>query len=276
VGVELASEHALLGQFASNKGYSDLIDAAKRSEYPALAQFFKHGATESTGPVKQELQELVSTSDSDVATTAGDLLRLIGNNDLVIITDGTGEEDDGVDKTDSPQDPIEAETGFKALRQPESPSSDSSHGPDGQFEFSISGRIVKLDQAQHLVFGWASIVEVGGKPLVDTQGDVITPEQIESTAYEFVLKARAADTMHEEKKIGELVESVVFTREKQAAIVQSLAVQNIPATLDLGCVGWFIGFHVEDPAVWADISSGKLASFSIGGTGRREKIDVTA
>ena len=147
---------------------------------------------------------------------------------------------------------------------------------DGQFE--IEGDIVKVDKAQHLVFGWFSVVSIAGKPLVDTQGDVITPETLEASAYHFVLHARAAGAMHESDKdgevkgIGRLVESVVFTKEKQEAMLQSLKDQGIDAELNLGCDAWWGGFFVESTEVWDQVTSGHLKAFSIGGRGARRKV----
>ena len=146
-------------------------------------------------------------------------------------------------------------------------------------EFEIEGNIVKVDKVQHLVYGWASITEVGGKPLVDTQGDVITTDTLEEAANNFVLHARAAGEMHETKKdgdvykVGALVESVVFTKEKQQAILKSLKDQDIHADLDLGCVGWWIGFKISDDATWKKIVDGDLKAFSIGGKGKRAAIE---
>ena len=69
-----------------------------------------------------------------------------------------------------------------------------------------------------------------------------------------------------------MVESVVFTDEKVAAIVKSLTAQGIEASMDLGCVGWWVGFKVADKQTWDAIADGTLKAFSVGGRGKREKI----
>jgi len=121
--------------------------------------------------------------------------------------------------------------------------------------------ITKIDKDQQLVFGWVTITDIDHKPLVDTQGDLITPADMEKMAYAYVADVRHMGVMHEKVGGGELVESIVFTAEKQKAL-----------GIDLGRSGWWIGFHVTSPEVWARVKSGELAAFSIHGKGIRTKI----
>lgn len=122
----------------------------------------------------------------------------------------------------------------------------------------LEGRITKVDEDRQLVFGWFSVVEELGKAVVDSQGDVISEDELEKAAYDFVLDVRIAGEMHKNIGVGGLVESMVFTKEKQKAL-----------GIDLGKVGWFGGFRVTDQAVWGSIKAGKYPSFSIGGLGKR-------
>ncbi len=76
----------LLGQFASTRGYSDLIAAAKT---PALRKFFKNGSTSDVKACMSELRALAINSPKDVASTAmalESLMRRAGK--LAIITNG--------------------------------------------------------------------------------------------------------------------------------------------------------------------------------------------
>jgi hypothetical protein len=146
-------------------------------------------------------------------------------------------------------------------------------------EFTLEGEISKLDDERRLVFGWASIAEIGGKIVTDLQGDRITEDTLEQAAYDYVLNARVGGRMHEDddegeaRQIGTLVESIVFTKEKQKSMVKSLRVQGIEAELDLGCIAWWIGFRVQDDTVWQEVKDGKLKAFSVGGRGKREKME---
>lgn len=137
--------------------------------------------------------------------------------------------------------------------------------------FELIGKIVKADEEQRLVFGWFSIVEINGEPVIDSQGDRITPEVLENAAYNYVLTARVASELHETVGVGELVESIVFTNQKVQAIQQSLTDQNIPAAISIGCQGWWGGFRL-DADVFAKVKSGEYKEFSIGGRGKRMKI----
>lgn len=111
-----------------------------------------------------------------------------------------------------------------------------------------------------MVFGWFSVIEEGGRPVVDTQGDIIAEKELESAAYHFVINTRIAGEMHARKGVGQLIESIVFTKEKQALL-----------GADLGKVGWFGGFHISDAAVWEAIKAGKYTAFSWGGRARTEE-----
>ena len=124
-----------------------------------------------------------------------------------------------------------------------------------------SGAIVKLDQEQRVVYGWASVIEEDGALVVDSQGDVIDEATLVKAAHEFVIDFRTGKVMHNGKKTGDLVESVVFTADLQKAL-----------GIDLKKIGWFVGFKVRDDAAWEQVKSGKLKAFSIGGVGNRREM----
>ena len=132
---------------------------------------------------------------------------------------------------------------------------------DDPLDWSIPFTIAKADADQQLIFGWASIVEKDGALIIDKQGDAILPVDLEKAAYDFVLTARNHGDMHDTIGTGRLVESMVFTKDKQAAL-----------GIDLGKVGWWTGFKVDSPEVWAAHKRGDRPDFSIGGSGVREEI----
>lgn len=102
-----------------------------------------------------------------------------------------------------------------------------------------------------------------GETLVDWSEDIIDPATLENAAYQFVELYREGGEMHERGGCAVLVESVVFTPEKCAAL-------GIPeGTLP---VGWFIGFRVTDDDVWGKVKSGEYPMFSIEGTATRVKV----
>lgn len=129
--------------------------------------------------------------------------------------------------------------------------------------FTSSVEIAKVDEDEHLVFGWASIIEENAKPVVDDQGDIILPGELEKAAYHYVLNARVAGDVHKENtQVGRLVESMVFTKAKQQAL-----------GIDLGKTGWWVGFHIHDDNVWNLVKSGDYGSFSIGGRAVRTPVE---
>ncbi len=134
-------------------------------------------------------------------------------------------------------------------------------------EIKKNFEIVKKDEESHLVFGWASVAKTkDGRTLIDYQGDMIEPEELEKAAYNFVLNFRNTGEEHNPnlRKKGRLVESIVFTKEKQKAL-------GIPE--GLVHEGWFIGFHIEDPNTWDKVKKGNYMMFSIEGSGERTPVE---
>ncbi len=80
----------LLGQFASTKGYSDLIAAVEGEKYRALNEFFEHGVTGDVKTCRAELKKLADDpkTDADGATTANALRDLVDGLEVAIITNG--------------------------------------------------------------------------------------------------------------------------------------------------------------------------------------------
>lgn len=133
-------------------------------------------------------------------------------------------------------------------------------------EGTVKGQfaIKKADDERHLAFGFAYVSQdEDGNQTEDHSGDQLEPEELESAAYQFVELYREGGEMHERGGCAVLVESMVFTKEKQQAL-------GIPdGTLP---VGWWIGFKVTDEDVWSKVKSGEYKMLSIEGTARRVPI----
>lgn len=128
--------------------------------------------------------------------------------------------------------------------------------------WSLPLDIKKTDPDQQLIFGWASVVEKDGHAVIDKQGDIIPIAELENAAYEFTLNSRDHGDMHARKGMGKLVESMVFTKEKQVAL-----------GIDIGQVGWWVGFKVHDEDLWAAHKRGERPEFSIGGAAIPYEVD---
>jgi hypothetical protein len=122
-------------------------------------------------------------------------------------------------------------------------------------DWSLPLDIRKTDPDQQLVFGWASVVEKNGVLVVDKQNDVIPVSAMENAVYDFMLRSRDMGDMHLETGQGHIVESMMFTIEKQQTI-----------GIDLGMVGWWTGWKVTSAPLWKQIRAGARPEFSIGGT----------
>lgn len=124
--------------------------------------------------------------------------------------------------------------------------------------------ISKVDTDKHIVSGWASIAfTADGQQVVDSQGDVIDADDLETAAANYLLDARGVGSMHKQAGIGRPCSSIVFTPEVQKAL--GIAPGVLP-------VGWWLSIKVDDPDAWAGVKSGRYSGFSIGGSGNRQKV----
>ena len=122
---------------------------------------------------------------------------------------------------------------------------------------TLSGEfaVAKTDDDAQVVFGWASVSQkADGSDVWDSDNENVPPEDLELAAYDFVLNSREAGADHQGPSVGQLVESLVTTVEKQQAL--GLTGNELP-------VGWWVGYHIEDPSVWASVKSGDRLMFSI-------------
>lgn len=99
---------------------------------------------------------------------------------------------------------------------------------------------------------WRQILysEVYAPMVVDTHGDYMSAETIETMAHNFLKDGyqRNIDVMHDGNHVT-------------ACIVESyIAREGDP---DFTAGAWVVGIHVEDEALWADVVSGKLNGLSL-------------
>ena len=128
---------------------------------------------------------------------------------------------------------------------------------------NITGRfkIQKSDDEKRLAFGWAgAAANINGETVEDCYGDIIEIEELEQAAYAFVELYREGGEMHERGGCAVLVESIVFTPEKIAAM--GIPEGTVPT-------GWWIGFKVTDYYVSAKVTDGRYPMFSIEGSAVR-------
>jgi hypothetical protein len=130
-------------------------------------------------------------------------------------------------------------------------------------EWGAFFEVTKTNDDQNLVFGWANIVEKDGVIVTDSQGDQIDITELERAVYDYALFKREAGEMHQRTEgVGQMVESLVMTLEKQKAL--GIPEGSTP-------LGWFVGFKLADDA-FAKVKDGTYPMFSIGGLAMREEI----
>ena len=126
---------------------------------------------------------------------------------------------------------------------------------------NIEGKILKTDDEQRMVYGWASVVTEKGEAVIDRQGDVIEAGTLVKAVNEFMEHVRVGKAMHVGDQVGVVVHSLPITKE----IGDALGIQSDRE-------GWVVAYKVFDDTVWDMVKSGELAAFSIGGRAIKEEI----
>lgn len=117
--------------------------------------------------------------------------------------------------------------------------------------------IIKADKTKQNVYGVFLVPEKA-----DTDGDVISVEDVEKVAHGFIVEYRDIDEMHQKQAMdAEIVESFI-------AWVDNL--EYYGKVLKKGT--WAGAIHVTDEKVWAKIEKGEYRGFSVRISGRREPI----
>jgi hypothetical protein len=125
-------------------------------------------------------------------------------------------------------------------------------------------QIARLDNDRQIVFGWASVAFTkSGAQVIDSHHSMIDTEDLETAAYLFTLQFRELNECHGPGTCGQLVESFMVTPEKLE--MMGLAKDALPT-------GWWVGFYVEDDAVWNKVKMGELPMFSIEGMAIEEAV----
>jgi len=114
--------------------------------------------------------------------------------------------------------------------------------------------------------------------IIDSDNDWITPDEIEKTAYRYMESSRVVCFRHKSIARATVVSSFVVPypspRERELAILgKDHTAWEYPYGQDIVHSGaWILGVRLSDD-LWRDHLAGNLNSFSIGGTGTRNKVD---
>lgn len=130
---------------------------------------------------------------------------------------------------------------------------------------AAEAKVLKMDDEQRLVYGWAYVSTEDGKLLVDTQGDSIEPIEMEKMATEFMANSRNAKVMHKGETVGQFIHSFPLTNE-------------IMKAFGIYCdrEGWIVSMRPQTDEVWEAYKRGDYTGFSIGGkAGEWEEYDAS-
>lgn len=134
-------------------------------------------------------------------------------------------------------------------------------GDDMEQTFVKTADVIKVDGERRIAWGWASVSTLKGETVIDRQGDVISPVEMEKMADSFMASARTAKAMHDGEGVGEVLHSLPLTK----ALADALGIQTDRE-------GWIIGMKIHDDKTWGMFKSGALAAFSIGGKAKRKVV----
>lgn len=131
-------------------------------------------------------------------------------------------------------------------------------------QFQITAEVRKVDAEHGVVFGWAIVCTEDGEPYVDLQDDHISDASMLKGAVGFADGARVAKEMHAGNPIG----TVLFVWPMTADIAKAIGVQTART-------GMLIGMR-PNAEVLEKFKSGEYRGFSIGGRGRRRRVEPKA
>ena len=111
----------------------------------------------------------------------------------------------------------------------------------------LTAPLVYKNEEKRIVYGPVLIPD---EP--DTDGDVVTAEQIENVAHKFVEEYGNIDLMHSLNNVGRLVESYILPVDLEV---------DEETIIPKG--SWIMGVRVTDDDAWQAVKDGKLSGFSI-------------
>lgn len=130
-------------------------------------------------------------------------------------------------------------------------------------------RINKADKTKQLVYGVVLEPEV-----MDSQDDYMLARHVEAAAHNYmkkVVRGKSSVSKLQHRKPG-------FRKDKPSVVPVESYIAPVDFTYDgiemVKKGTWVLVLHIEDPAIWDDVLSGKYTGFSIGGSGIRQSYHV--
>lgn len=122
--------------------------------------------------------------------------------------------------------------------------------------------ILKVDDSLGLVFGWAIVSKVKGKPFFDSQDDHIPEHSMMKASMKFMMSDRIAKEMHIGDEKGKIIFAFPITEDTMKAM-----------GIKCDYTGLMIAMKPDNPVVLEKCKAGVYTGFSIGGK-RLKQYDV--
>lgn len=122
-------------------------------------------------------------------------------------------------------------------------------------------RIEKASPTGRYVSGWLSVVEKDGKPVEDSQGDIVAMEEVRKAFHKYMRGSRVIKSQHAGDGIGDLVECVIVDDDFAKAHGVTHSQRGVWGTAE-----------ITDEKEQARVRKGEYGGFSIGGRGKRTEI----
>ena len=126
--------------------------------------------------------------------------------------------------------------------------------------------ITKIDEEKRIVYGKALVPDK-----VDSQGDIVSKEDIEEAAHNFLINLQKA-----------YIELLTFGVNKTNASQIGYMHRVFKGVGGFGYIvesyidpdgAWVLATKINDETVWKMIKNGRITGYSIGGTGKRIPIE---
>ena len=126
---------------------------------------------------------------------------------------------------------------------------------------SISFRIEKASKTGRYVAGWLSVVQKDGKRVEDSQGDLISMDELRKGVHKYMAGERTIKKQHAGGEVGKMAEVVIIDDDFAKA-------HGITHTKR---GAWGVA-EITDADVRKAAAAGDLTGFSMGGKGKRTPI----
>lgn len=126
---------------------------------------------------------------------------------------------------------------------------------------SIAFKIEKATPEGRFVSGWLSVVEKDGKRVEDTQGDLISMDELRKGVHRYMNGERTIKKQHSGGEIGKMVEVVMIDDDFAKAHGITHSKRGAWGTAE-----------VTDEKVRKDVRENRVTGWSMGGKGKRTPI----